>query len=112
MAGRLDGKVAVVTGGCSGIGLATVQRFAEEGAQVVIGDLDDARGKEIVDGIAGLFVHCDVTDKDQVDALFEAAKDTYGSVDIAFNNAGISPPEDDSILTPTSTPGARCRRST
>ena len=98
MAGRLDGKVAVVTGGCSGIGLATVLRFAEEGAQVVIGDLDDARGKEVVEGIAGLFVHCDVTDKDQVDALFKQAKDTYGSVDIAFNNAGISPPEDDSIL--------------
>jgi NAD(P)-dependent dehydrogenase (short-subunit alcohol dehydrogenase family) len=98
MAGRLDGLVAVVTGGCSGIGLATVLRFAEEGAQVVIGDLDDARGKEVVEGVGGLFVHCDVTDKDQVDALFKAAKDTYGSVDIAFNNAGISPPEDDSIL--------------
>jgi NAD(P)-dependent dehydrogenase (short-subunit alcohol dehydrogenase family) len=98
MTGRLDGKVAVVTGGCSGIGLAAVKRFTEEGAQVVIGDLDDARGKEVVDGIAGLFVHCDVTDKGQVDALFKAAKDTYGSVDVAFNNAGISPPEDDSIL--------------
>jgi NAD(P)-dependent dehydrogenase (short-subunit alcohol dehydrogenase family) len=98
MAGRLDGKVAVVTGGCSGIGLATVRRFAEEGAHIVIGDLDDARGKEIVDGIAGLYVHCDVTSMDDVDALFRAAKDTYGSVDIAFNNAGISPPEDDSIL--------------
>jgi NAD(P)-dependent dehydrogenase (short-subunit alcohol dehydrogenase family) len=98
MAGRLEGLVAVVTGGCSGIGLATVRRFAEEGAQVVIGDLDDARGKEVVEAVGGLFVHCDVTDKDQVDALFKAAKDTYGSVDIAFNNAGISPPEDDSIL--------------
>jgi NAD(P)-dependent dehydrogenase (short-subunit alcohol dehydrogenase family) len=98
MAERLDGKVAVVTGGCSGIGLATVRRFAKEGARVVIGDLDDARGKEIVDGIEGLYVHCDVTSKEDVDALFRAAKDTYGSVDIAFNNAGISPPEDDSIL--------------
>jgi NAD(P)-dependent dehydrogenase (short-subunit alcohol dehydrogenase family) len=98
MTGRLDGKVAVVTGGCSGIGLATVHRFAEEGAQVVVGDVDDARGKEIVDGIAGLFVHCDVTDKEQVDSLFRTTKETYGSVDVAFNNAGISPPEDDSIL--------------
>ena len=44
------------------------------------------------------YVHVDVTDKDEVDALFQTAKDTYGSVDIAFNNAGISPPEDDSIL--------------
>ena len=98
MAGRLDGKVAVVTGGCSGIGLATVRRFAQEGARVVIGDLDDARGKEIASDVEGLFVHCDVTSKDEVDALFRAAKDTYGSVDIAFNNAGISPPDDDSIL--------------
>jgi NAD(P)-dependent dehydrogenase (short-subunit alcohol dehydrogenase family) len=101
MAGRLDGKVAVVTGGCSGIGLATVRRFAEEGAQVVIGDLDDVRGKEVLrdeGNIAGIFVHCDVTDKEQVDALFRTAHDTYGSIDIAFNNAGISPPDDDSIL--------------
>jgi NAD(P)-dependent dehydrogenase (short-subunit alcohol dehydrogenase family) len=101
MAGRREGKVAVVTGGCSGIGLATVRRFAEEGAQVVIGDLDDVRGKEVLrdeGSIAGIFVHCDVTDKEQVDALFRTAHDTYGSIDIAFNNAGISPPDDDSIL--------------
>ena len=102
MAGRLDGKVAVITGGCSGIGLATVQRFVEEGAKVVIGDIDDQRGHEVVGQLGGedyaTFVRVDVTDKDEVDALFQAAKDTYGSVDIAFNNAGISPPEDDSIL--------------
>jgi len=95
---RLDGKVAVVTGGCSGIGLATVRRFVEEGAKVVIGDLDDARGAELVDELGITYVHVNVTSKEEVDALFKAAKDTYGSVDIAFNNAGISPPEDDSIL--------------
>jgi NAD(P)-dependent dehydrogenase (short-subunit alcohol dehydrogenase family) len=95
---RLDGKVAVVTGGCSGIGLATVRRFVEEGAKVVIGDLDDARGAELADELGLTYVHVDVTSKDEVDALFKTAKDTYGSVDIAFNNAGISPPEDDSIL--------------
>jgi len=98
MAGRIAGKTAVVTGGCSGIGLATVRRFAEEGAKVVIGDLDDAKGAEIAQEIGGTYVHVDVTDKDGVDALFRTAKETYGSVDIAFNNAGISPPEDDSIL--------------
>ena len=103
MAGRLDGKVAVITGGCSGIGLATVRRFVEEGAKVVIGDIDDARGAELAAELGGpdavTYVHVDVTSKEEVDALFKTAKDAYGSVDIAFNNAGISPPQDDSILT-------------
>jgi NAD(P)-dependent dehydrogenase (short-subunit alcohol dehydrogenase family) len=102
VAGRIEGRVAVVTGGCSGIGLATVRRFASEGARIVIGDIDDERGAEVVDELGGLdhatYVHVDVTSKDEVDALFRTAKDTYGSVDIAFNNAGISPPDDDSIL--------------
>ncbi|MCW2712381.1 MAG: 3-oxoacyl-ACP reductase [Marmoricola sp.] len=102
MSGRLEGKVAVVTGGCSGIGLATVNRFVEEGAKVVVGDIDDQRGHELVGQLGGeqvaTYVHVDVTDKGQVDALFQTAKDNYGSVDIAFNNAGISPPEDDSIM--------------
>jgi NAD(P)-dependent dehydrogenase (short-subunit alcohol dehydrogenase family) len=102
MPGRLQGKTAVVTGGCSGIGLATVNRFVEEGARVVIGDIDDDRGHTVVAQLGGTdyatYVRVDVTDKEQVDALFRTAKETYGSVDIAFNNAGISPPEDDSIL--------------
>ncbi|NUS40773.1 MAG: 3-oxoacyl-ACP reductase [Terrabacter sp.] len=98
MAGRLDGKVAVITGGCSGIGLATVRRFAEEGAKVVIGDLDETNGPRIADEVGGTFVRVDVVSKEDVDTLFRTAKETYGSVDIAFNNAGISPPEDDSIL--------------
>jgi len=102
MAGRIEGRTAVVTGGCSGIGLATVRRFVEEGARVVIGDIDDAAGEALVAELGGAdvvtYVHVDVTSKDEVDALFRTAKDTYGSVDIAFNNAGISPPEDDSIL--------------
>jgi NAD(P)-dependent dehydrogenase (short-subunit alcohol dehydrogenase family) len=95
---RLAGRTAVITGGCSGIGLATVRRFLEEGANVVIGDVDDARGNELAAELGVTYVHVDVTSKDEVDALFKAAKDTYGSVDIAFNNAGISPPDDDSIL--------------
>jgi NAD(P)-dependent dehydrogenase (short-subunit alcohol dehydrogenase family) len=95
---RLEGRVAVITGGCSGIGLATVRRFLEEGAKVVIGDVDDVRGAELVEELGVTYVHVDVTSKEEVDALFKTAKDTHGSVDIAFNNAGISPPEDDSIL--------------
>lgn len=104
MAGRLDGKVAVITGACSGIGLATVRRFVEEGAKVVLGDIDDARGAEVVAELdtthpgATAYRHVDVTDPTEVEALFGAAKDTFGSVDVAFNNAGISPPQDDSIL--------------
>jgi NAD(P)-dependent dehydrogenase (short-subunit alcohol dehydrogenase family) len=98
MPGRLDARTAVITGGSSGIGLATARRFAEEGAKVVIADIDDVRGEQVAAEIGGLFVHTEVTDKDQVDRLFATAKETYGSVDVAFNNAGISPPDDDSIL--------------
>jgi NAD(P)-dependent dehydrogenase (short-subunit alcohol dehydrogenase family) len=99
MTGRVAGRVAVVTGGCSGIGLASVNRLAAEGATVVIADVDEARGPEIAAAIGGLFRRTDVTSEDDVRGLFAAAHETYGSVDIAFNNAGISPPEDDSILT-------------
>ena len=97
-AGRLDGRTAVVTGGCSGIGLATVRRFTEEGAYVVIGDVDDERGPDVAKEVDGTYVHCDVTDASQVDAMFATAQSAYGSIDVAFNNAGISPPDDDSIL--------------
>ncbi|MET0956746.1 MAG: 3-oxoacyl-ACP reductase [Cryobacterium sp.] len=96
---RLAGKVAVITGGASGIGLATARRFAAEGATVVIGDVDEATGMIAATEVGGLFVRVDVTDEEQVNNLFDTAAATYGSVDIAFNNAGISPPDDDSIET-------------
>ena len=98
MVGRVAGRVAVVTGGCSGIGLASVRRLAAEGATVVIGDVDSVRGPEVAAEVDGLFQCTDVTSEEEVRRLFTAAHATYGSVDIAFNNAGISPPEDDSIL--------------
>ncbi|MEU0093691.1 3-oxoacyl-ACP reductase [Kribbella sp. NPDC006257] len=97
-ASRLAGRVAVVTGGASGIGLASVRRLAAEGAKVVVGDLDPAAGKAAADEVGGLFVPTDVTSERDVENLFQQAYDTFGSVDIAFNNAGISPPEDGSIL--------------
>ncbi|GAA1312568.1 3-oxoacyl-ACP reductase [Pseudonocardia xinjiangensis] len=96
---RFAGRTAVVTGGGSGIGLATVRRLAQEGARVVVGDIDAGPGQAAADEVNGLFVRTDVTSEDEVQALFAAAAEHYGSVDVAFNNAGISPPEDDSILT-------------
>lgn len=96
---RLPGRVAVITGGGSGIGLATARRLASEGAHVVIADVDDETGKAAADEVGGLFVHTDVTDASEVTALFAAAHETFGSIDVAFNNAGISPTADDSILT-------------
>lgn len=96
---RLAGKVAVITGGASGIGLATARRFAAEGATVVIGDLPSSPGAAVAVELEGLFVAVDVTDEAQVNNLFDSAVDKYGSLDIAFNNAGISPPDDDSIET-------------
>ena len=99
MGNRLADKVAVVTGAGSGIGLATVRRFAAEGAKVVCADVDDEAGGKAATEVGGLYVAVDVTSEPEVRALFQAAVDEYGGVDIAFNNAGISPPDDDSILT-------------
>ncbi|MFH5231837.1 3-oxoacyl-ACP reductase [Antrihabitans spumae] len=99
MVQRLLDRVAVVTGGGSGIGLATVRRFAAEGAKVVVADLDTATGTAVAEEVGGEFVHVDVTNEDAVRALFDTTAEKLGSVDVAFNNAGISPPDDDSILT-------------
>ncbi len=97
--GRLSGKVAVVTGAGSGIGLATIRRFAAEGARVVCADLDEASGSAAAAEIGGTFTAVDVTSEDEVRSLYVSTVDTFGSLDVAFNNAGISPPDDDSILT-------------
>jgi NAD(P)-dependent dehydrogenase (short-subunit alcohol dehydrogenase family) len=96
---RLQDRVAVITGAASGIGLATARRLAAEGAQVVVADVNDQAGKDAADAVGGLYVRTDVTSDDGVRQLYETAHDAYGRIDIAFNNAGISPPDDDSILT-------------
>ncbi len=96
---RLEERVAIVTGGAGGIGLATVRRLASEGARVVVADVDTQAGKSSADEVDGLYVQVDVSNAGEVEQLYKTAHDTYGRIDIAFNNAGISPPDDDSILT-------------
>src|SRR6202453_5396586 len=96
---RFEGKTVVITGAGRGIGLAATRRFASEGAHVVAVDVDDDAGAKAASEVGGLYVHADVTSEADVAAAFAAAHDTYGSVAVAFNNAGISPADDDSILT-------------
>jgi NAD(P)-dependent dehydrogenase (short-subunit alcohol dehydrogenase family) len=95
---RLQDRVAVITGAASGIGLATARRLASEGAHVVVADIDERAGADAANAVGGLFVKTDVTSDDGVRQLYQAADARYGRIDIAFNNAGISPPDDDSIL--------------
>ncbi len=91
---ELVGKVAVVTGGAGGIGSATAQLLAAEGAMVVISDIDAERGREVAArlGDATDFFQTDVSDQDQVQALVEFAVERFGGLDIMFNNAGIGSP--------------------
>lgn len=96
---RLEGRVAVITGAGSGIGYATAKRFADEGAKVVVVDMNAETGNAVASEVGGIFVSADVTNESQVEAMYKTAFETYGRIDIAFNNAGISPPDDDSILT-------------
>lgn len=96
--GRLDNKVAVITGAASGIGRASARRFATEGARVVVADLATNEGESLAIEIGGSYCHVDVADEPSVEHLFETAAATFGGIDVLFNNAGISPPEDDSIL--------------
>ena len=91
-------KIAVVTGASSGIGAATARRFAAEGAKVVCVDISEEAGKAVAEEVGGEFIACDVSDETSVRELFDGVAERHGRVDIAFNNAGISPPDDDSIL--------------
>lgn len=92
--GKLDNKVAIITGGSSGIGAATAKLFAKEGAKIVIVDMNEEKGKAFEQGLKNqgkevLFVKADVTNEEDVQNVFSTTKSTFGKVDILFNNAGI-----------------------
>ena len=88
---RLDGKVCVITGASSGIGAATAQVFLDEGATVVGVDLS-------ADAVGDLAIQADVTDAEQVEGMYAQAREQFGKIDVLFNNAGISPDDDTTIL--------------
>lgn len=89
---KLEGKVAIITGGASGIGKATAHLFAEHGARaVVIADIQDTLGQNVAKSIGAqcTYMHCDVSDEDQVKAMIDSTVKTFGKLDIMFSNAGV-----------------------
>ncbi|KAL8097981.1 (-)-isopiperitenol/(-)-carveol dehydrogenase, mitochondrial-like [Apium graveolens] len=99
---KLEGKVAIITGGASGIGEATAYLFAEQGARVVIADIQDELGQNVAKSIGYQrckYIHCDVTDENQVKSLVDFTVKTFGQLDILFSNAGIISNSDQDVLT-------------
>ena len=97
--GRLDGKVAVITGAAGGMGREAAILFSEEGAQVCLADVDgDAAEKAAAEVRDGFAVQVDVADAESVQAMYTATAERYGGIDVLYNNAGISPEDDASIL--------------
>jgi NAD(P)-dependent dehydrogenase (short-subunit alcohol dehydrogenase family) len=98
MAGRLDGKVCVITGAGGGMGADAAIRFAEEGAQIAVADVDGAAAEKVAAEVGGLAVEVDVSDEESVQRMYLAAAERFGGIDVLYNNAGISPSDDASIL--------------
>jgi len=95
---RLQGKVCVITGAGGGMGADAAQLFTEEGAQVVVADVDLAAAEKVADEVGGLPVQVNVAEEESVRAMYAAAKERFDGIDVLYNNAGISPADDDSIL--------------
>jgi NAD(P)-dependent dehydrogenase (short-subunit alcohol dehydrogenase family) len=98
MAGRLEGKVCVITGAGGGMGADAAVRFAEEGALVTVADVDGAAAERVAGEVGGLAVQVDVSDEASVQRMYLAAAERFGGIDVLYNNAGISPADDASIL--------------
>jgi len=98
MAGRLEGKVCVITGAGGGMGADAAVRFTEEGAKVVVADVDGGAAETVAGQVGGLAVQVDVSDEASVDAMYATAAERFGGIDVLYNNAGISPADDMSIL--------------
>jgi NAD(P)-dependent dehydrogenase (short-subunit alcohol dehydrogenase family) len=99
MSGRLEGKVAVITGAAGGIGREAALLFCAEGARVCVADVLDEQGERTAaDCDDAFFVHVDVTDPASVQAMYAATAERYGGIDVLYNNAGIMPADDASIL--------------
>ncbi|MDX6749378.1 SDR family oxidoreductase [Geminicoccaceae bacterium 1502E] len=94
MSGRMEGKVAVVIGGARGIGAAIAARLAEEGARVVLGDWNGEAGQATAERLGGVFRRCDVSRREDVEALVALAMDRHGRLDVMVQNAGIFPQTD------------------
>ena len=86
---KLKDRVAIITGAASGLGQGMASLFAEEGARVVVADIQDDAGKELAEALGGAYLRCDVTDPHSVERMIEGAVDHYGRIDILVNNAGI-----------------------
>jgi NAD(P)-dependent dehydrogenase (short-subunit alcohol dehydrogenase family) len=98
VAGRLEGKVCVITGAGGGMGADAAVRFSEEGASVVVADVDGDAAARVAGEVGGLAVQVDVADEESVKAMYAAADERHGGIDVLYNNAGISPADDASIL--------------
>jgi NAD(P)-dependent dehydrogenase (short-subunit alcohol dehydrogenase family) len=97
---RLEGKVALITGGASGMGMVASKLFASEGAKIVLTDVTDEAGEKVAAEIGGdaMYVHADVSSEDDAEAMVRAAVDRFGRLDVLYNNAGIMPGDDESIV--------------